>query len=41
VVSFFEWFEERIKKAFNIKFGKMSEKERINKRLENGENFMT
>ncbi len=41
VVSFFEWFEERIKKAFNIKFGKMSEKEKINKRIENGENFMT
>lgn len=41
VVSFFEWFGERIKKAFNIKFGKMSEKEKINKRIENGENFMT
>lgn len=41
VVSFFEWLEERIKKAFNIKFGKMSEKEKINKRIENGENFMT
>ena len=41
VVSFFEWFGERIKKAFNIKFGKISEKEKINKRIENGENFMT
>lgn len=41
VVSFFEWLEERLKKAFNIRFGKMSEKEKINKRIENGENFMT
>lgn len=41
VVSFFEWLEERIKKAFNIKFRKMSEKEKINKRIEDGENFMT
>ena len=41
VVSFFEWLEERLKKAFNIKFGKMSEKEKINKRIEDGENFMT
>lgn len=41
VVSFFEWLEERLKKAFNIKFGKMSEKEKMNKRIENGENFMT
>lgn len=40
VVSFFEWLEERIKKTFNIKFRKISEKERINKRIENGENFM-
>ena len=36
VVSFFEWLEERIKKTF----GKISEKEKINKRIENGENFM-
>ena len=41
VVSFFEWLEERLKKAFNIRFGKMSEKEKINKRIEDGENFMT
>lgn len=41
VVSFFEWLEERLKKAFNIRFGKISEKEKINKRIENGENFMT
>ena len=41
VVSFFEWLEERIKKTFNIKFRKISEKERINKRIEDGENFMT
>ena len=41
VVSFFEWLEERLKKAFNIRFRKMSEKEKINKRIENGENFMT
>ena len=41
VVSFFEWLEERLKKAFNIRFGKMSEKEKMNKRIENGENFMT
>lgn len=40
VVSFFEWLEERIKKTFNIKFRKISEKERINKRIEDGENFM-
>lgn len=40
VVSFFEWLEERIKKTFNIKFKKISEKERITKRIEDGENFM-
>ena len=40
VVSFFEWLEERLKKAFNIRFGKISEKEKINKRIEDGENFM-
>jgi len=40
IVSFFEWFEEKIKKAFNIKFGKISEKERMNKRIEDGENLM-
>ena len=39
VVSFFEWLEERIKKAFNIKFGKISEKEKMNKRIEDGENL--
>lgn len=41
VISFFEWLDERIKKIFNIKFGKISEKEKINKRIEDGENFMT
>lgn len=41
LVSFFEWLEERLKKAFNIRFGKISEKEKINKRLKDGENFMT
>lgn len=40
IVTFFEWLQERIKKAFNIKFGKISEKERMNKRIENGEIFM-
>lgn len=40
IVSFFEWFEEKIKKAFNIKFGKISEKEKMNKRIEDGENLM-
>ena len=39
VVCFFEWLEERIKKTFNIKFRKISEKERINKRIEDGENL--
>ena len=39
VVSFFEWLEEKIKKAFNIKFGKISEKEKMNKRIEDGENL--
>lgn len=41
VISFFEWLDERIKKIFNIKFGKISEKEKINKRIKDGENFMT
>ena len=36
-----QWYPERIKKAFNIKFGKMSEKEKINKRIKDGENYMT
>lgn len=40
IVTFFEWLQERIKKAFNIKFGKISEKERMNKRIENGEIFI-
>lgn len=40
-ISFFEWLDERIKKIFNIKLGKISEKEKINKRIEDGENFMT
>lgn len=40
IVTFFEWLQERIKKAFNIKFGKISEKERMNKRIEDGEVFM-
>lgn len=40
VVTFFEWLQEHIKKAFNIKFGKISEKERINKKIEDGEIFM-
>ena len=40
-ISFFEWLDERIKKIFNIKFGKISEKEKINKRIEDGEIFMT
>ena len=40
IVTFFEWLQEHIKKAFNIKFGKISEKEKMNKRIENGEIFM-
>lgn len=40
IVTFFEWLQERIKKAFNIKFGKISEKERMNKKIEDGEIFM-
>lgn len=40
VVTFFEWLQEHIKKAFNIKFRKISEKERVNKKIEDGEIFM-
>lgn len=40
VVSFFEWVQEKFTKIFNIKFGKISEKEKISKRIEDGEKFM-
>ena len=40
IVTFFEWLQEHIKKVFNIKFGKISEKERMNKKIEDGEIFM-
>lgn len=40
VVTFFEWLQEHIKKAFNIKIGKISEKERVDKKIEDGEIFM-
>lgn len=40
IVTFFEWLQEHIKKVFNIKFGKISEKERMNKKIKDGEIFM-
>lgn len=40
VVSFFEWIQERLQKIFNIRTRKLTEKEHLNRRIEQAENFM-
>lgn len=40
IITFLEWAQERLQKAFNIRFGKISEKEKINQRIEDGQIFM-
>lgn len=40
IITFLEWGQQKIQKVFNIKFGKISEKEKMSKRIENGQIFM-
>lgn len=40
LISFFDWFQERFQKVFNIQHRKLTEKEQLEKRLQHGSQIM-